>query len=78
MPRYYFDVRDNGSFNIDEIGHEFTSVNDARLEAARALGEIARDILPGLSVRSISIQVRDDRGPVLSASLRFEVNDQTL
>jgi uncharacterized protein DUF6894 len=78
MPRYYFDVQDNGSSSIDETGHEFASVNEARLEAAKALGEIARDILPGLSVRQISIEVRDDRGPVLSASLRFEVVDQVL
>jgi uncharacterized protein DUF6894 len=78
MPRYYFDVRDNGSSSIDEIGLEFASVNEARLEAARALGEMARDTLPGLSVCSISIRVRDDRGPVLSASLCFEVDDRAL
>ena len=36
MPRYYFDVRDNGAASIDETGHEFASVNEARLEAAKA------------------------------------------
>jgi hypothetical protein len=55
MPRYYFDVRDNGSFSIDEIGHGFTSINDARLEAARALGEIARDISSCIAERVTSI-----------------------
>jgi hypothetical protein len=73
MPRYYFDSRDNNSFIKDEDGVELASFNDAKKEAARALGGIARDVLPGAVVRILTIEVRDDLGPVLKATLRFEI-----
>lgn len=73
MPRYYFDVRD-GHLTEDDVGIEFDGIEAARDEAARALGEMARDVLPGSAVREIAIQVRDGtREPLLRTVLRFEV-----
>jgi hypothetical protein len=58
MPRYYFDIRDNRSFTVDGIGIEVATINDARLEAAKTLGEIAKEILAGL--RSARSPLRSD------------------
>ena len=74
MPRYYFDVRDGEEFTPDDLGIEFDGIERARDEAARALGEIAREALPGSVAREIAIEVRDeDKEPLLRAALRFEV-----
>ena len=73
MPRYFFDVRD-GSVTRDDVGLEFDSIDAARSEAARALAEMARDVLPGAYARELTIEVRDESNePLLRAALRFEV-----
>ena len=71
--RYYFDFRDNDEFGPDEVGAEFPSLESGKIEAARALAELAKDVLPGSIVRALSIEVRNHLGPVLRVSLRFEV-----
>lgn len=38
-----------------------------------AMAEFARDVLPGSAFRTLAIEVRDDFGPVLLVSLRFEI-----
>jgi hypothetical protein len=73
MVRYYFDVRDNDTFIEDDLGVELPSLEIVKRDAARALAEIARDVLPGAVVRSLIVEVRDDAGPILKAMLRFEV-----
>ena len=73
MPRYYFDVRD-GHLTEDDIGLEFDGIEAARDEAARALGEMARDVFPGSVARELAIEVRDEnKEPLLRTTLRFEV-----
>ena len=44
-----------------------------KAEASRAMGEIAKDALPGSGIRFLAIEVRDDLGPVLRVTLRFEI-----
>jgi hypothetical protein len=73
MIRYYFDTRDDDLFVQDDEGIELPSFERAKQDAARALAEIARDVLPCSVVRTLSIEVRDDVGPVFKATLRFEV-----
>ena len=74
MPRYYFDVRDGETFAPDDTGLDFDGIEAARDEAARALGEIAREVLPGSVARELAIEVSDgDKRPVLRTTLRFEV-----
>lgn len=76
MPRFYFDTRDNDGFVADDSGHDLASVQIAKEEAARALVDLARDVLPAAVVRTLfnrPIDVRDDQGPVLWAILRFDV-----
>jgi hypothetical protein len=73
MPFYYFDFRDNDEFVLDDIGAGFSSLEEVRIEASRALAEMAKDVLPGSIVRILSVEVRTDIGPLLRVSLRFEV-----
>lgn len=73
MPRYYFDSRDNERFVRDDEGVEITSFQEVKAEASRAMADFAKDVLPGSIVRMLAIEVRDDFGPVLRVSLRFEI-----
>ncbi len=75
MPRYYFDHRDGDHFVRDDEGLEFDGIEAARDEAARSLGEHARDVLPGALRRLLTVEVRDETNePVLEARLVFEVS----
>ncbi|MCA1457689.1 hypothetical protein I6F35_31625 [Bradyrhizobium sp. BRP22] len=73
MPRYYFDTRDNEKFVPDELGLEIASFEKVRAVASVAMADLARDVLPGSVARDLAIEVRNDAGPVLRVSLRFEV-----
>ena len=73
MPLYYFDSRDNGAFIRDDVGLVFSGIDTARDQAAIALAELARDVLPGSIRRELAIEVRDDgKKPLLRTSLVFE------
>jgi len=72
--RYYFDTRDNDTFEPDVIGIEFAEFERVKREAAIGLAELARDVLPGSERRLLSIEVRDESGlSVLISSMAFEV-----
>src|SRR5215203_2083601 len=74
MPLFYFDVRDGHKLMRDDDGLEFPNIEAARDEATRALGELAKDVLPGRAVREMAIEVRDEvKDPLLRAVLRFEI-----
>jgi hypothetical protein len=74
MPLYYFDFRDGENFSPDEDGLEFPGVDAARDQATKTLAEMAKDVLPGSTVRQLAIEVRDDgSNPILRTVLRFEI-----
>ena len=74
MPRFYFDHRDGDEFARDEDGLEFDTLEQARDEATAALGDMAKDALPGLLRREMAVEVSDhERRPILRAALWFEV-----
>jgi hypothetical protein len=74
MPRFYFDVRDGVTVMLDDTGLDLDSIDEATEEAARTLGEIAREVLPRSVMCELAIEVRDaDQQPLLSTTLRFEV-----
>jgi hypothetical protein len=73
MPLFFFDVRDNAHFTRDDEGLEFPTIEKARDEAARALAEMAKFVLPGAVVRELAIEVRDAaKRPLLRTMLRYE------
>jgi hypothetical protein len=72
MPLYYFDTREDDDFIEDDVGIEFPDLSAVKVEAARALAEFARDVIPGKLKRVLVVEVRDVRGPVLKAIMHFE------
>ena len=72
MALYFFDTRDNDDFVKDIVGLEYQSLATIKVEAARALTELARDVIPGSLRRDLAVEVRDARGPVLKATMHFE------
>jgi hypothetical protein len=78
MPGYFFDVRDGDDVTVGDESLEFQDLDAARQDAAAALGEMARDVLPSSKQRQIVIDVRSETGErVLSLSLTFAVERQT-
>jgi hypothetical protein len=72
LPRYFFDSYDDGRLLEDDVGLEYSDLEAVKAEAARALAELARDVLPGKVQRELAIEVRDEAGPVLRAVMKFE------
>jgi hypothetical protein len=72
MPLYFFDTRDNDEFIEDVDGVEFPDLEAVKIEAARSLAELARDVIPGSMKRNLAVEVRDELGPVLRAIMTFE------
>jgi hypothetical protein len=73
-----FDETDSGREPFrDEQGMELPDLKAARLEALRALGDMAKDELPDGDVRSFVIDIREGEGPiVLTASLSLRVEQK--
>lgn len=72
MALYFFDTRDNDEFVEDDEGHEFPDLEAVKIQTAKSLAELARDVCPGSLKRQLTIEVRDDEGPVLVANMTFE------
>lgn len=76
MARYYFDLLDDDGLFIDEEGLEFSDLRAVQAEAAKSLADMARDAVhgsPGLSMRRMTVDVRDKVGPVMQVRFNFEV-----
>jgi Domain of unknown function (DUF6894) len=71
MIRYFFDSRDNEVFVEDDEGWELPDIEAVKFQAAKALAELAVDVIPGSLARHLSIEVRDAQGPVLIATMIF-------
>ena len=70
--RYYFDVREGEDISPDDEGMELASLEAVQAEAARALTEMARDTIRKRvdgARHHMTIEVRDDDGPVLQVDL---------
>lgn len=72
MPLYFFDTRDNETLIEDDVGLELPDLVAVKAQAAKSLAELARDVLPGSIERTLTVEVRDERQPVLRATLTFE------
>lgn len=69
MPRYYFDVLDDGLF-MDDEGIEFLDAPKVRTETLRTLPEMAKHRADLEGGPEVSITVRDEVGrPVLPPTL---------
>jgi hypothetical protein len=76
MPRYYFDLRDNDELAVDDEGVELFTLQAVQIEAARSLVDMARQAIwtkaETILDHRMAIEVRDEHGPVLQASLNGE------
>ncbi|MEX6509223.1 hypothetical protein [Jiella sp. M17.18] len=74
MPRFFFDINDNGQFSQDEIGVDCDGEEAVRKAAIEALPTLARDVMPDGDHHVISVLVRDAQGTtVLRSSLTLDV-----
>lgn len=76
MRRYYFDLNDGNGLFVDEEGLECADTHAVQAEAARALADMTRDAVSSSATdvpsQSMSIDVRDDNGPVMQVRLTLE------
>jgi hypothetical protein len=71
MPRYYFDIYDDGEATRDDVGLDLPSMTDAVTEARRTLAGMVKDTLAEKAFGRIEIRIRDGlEGPIeLSVTL---------
>jgi hypothetical protein len=78
MPHFYFDTSCSGGHQNDSEGLAFENDDQARTEALKALGEIAKEETPRGAPNDFRISVRDARGIVVfRASLRLRSDEQS-
>ena len=80
MQRCYFDVIDEHGVAIDDEGLVLRDMQAAEQEAARSMADAARDEVLRKSAGAptqMSIQVRDDDGPVTLVKFSFEIDRKT-
>jgi hypothetical protein len=74
--RYYFDVREGDDISPDDEGMKLASLEAVETEAARALTEMARDTVRSRldgSGHQMTIDVRDDDGPILQVTFTLAI-----
>ena len=52
MPRFHFDIHENGNLILDENGQDFVNVEGARKEAVLTGASIARDAVHGQQIKN--------------------------
>lgn len=79
MPRFFFDTYNGEDLATDDAGLELESLAAAKVEAQKALPDIARDALPDGNHSTFVVNVRDEDGQiVLRAALSLVVEEGTL
>jgi hypothetical protein len=73
MPRYFFDVRNNGTNLTNGNGIEVDSLEVAVQEAAIALADMARDMSVGLLQPELLIEIRDETNTIV-AEVRLNID----
>jgi len=72
MRRYYFDLHDEFGTAIDEEGLELSSMRAVQGEAAKSVGDMAREAIISAPAtagrRRMAIEVRDAGGPVMQVT----------
>lgn len=74
MTQFYFDVREDGTFVPDCEGEPFTSVDAIIDEAVATATAIAHENLPGSTMQTVVVEVRDEYGVrVLTATVSLKI-----
>lgn len=73
MPRYYFDIRNNGVFFRDRVGVEMPNVKAAYQEAVLSLSEISYETDPPTEAIEVEIWIADhQRQPLFDLRVTVE------
>ncbi|MBR0706835.1 MULTISPECIES: DUF6894 family protein [Bradyrhizobium] len=75
MPRFHFDIHENGRVFPDEDGQDLASENDARKEALMTGASVARDAFVLGSARHVVVDVREEGAPFLKVSITLDVEE---
>jgi hypothetical protein len=75
MPRFHFDIIENGRVIADEEGREFDNVAAVRREAVETGASIARDVFMSGKGEHVVVDVRTDGMPILKVSISLVVED---
>ena len=59
MPRFHFDIIDEGLIQVDEAGLDLFDLAAAVVQAQRAIGQMLIENVPGKNTASLVIQIRD-------------------
>jgi len=65
LARYFFDTYDGSRLISDTEGIELQNVGMAKIEAQKALPDLARDALPDGDQKTFIVSVRDEGGQVV-------------
>ena len=75
MPKFHFDIHENGRVIPDENGQDLASENDARKEAVMTGASIARDAFVSGGAQRVVVDVREEGAPILKVSITLEVEE---
>jgi hypothetical protein len=75
MPKFHFDIEDDGRFIRDDEGRDFAHGNDVRREAVATAVEIARDAFISGSARRVVVDVREDGTAFLKVAVTLDVEE---
>jgi len=71
--RFYFDTYESGTLVRDEDGLDVVDLVAAKLQAAKAAVDAAKDLVPKMQIGAVAIHVRDTEGRVVcTAEVNFE------
>ncbi|MBV8924409.1 MAG: hypothetical protein JOZ74_03470 [Bradyrhizobium sp.] len=75
MPRFHFDIQENGRLIADDEGREFAGGEEVRKEAVATGASIARDAFMAGSACRIVVDVREENAPFLKVSITLDVEE---
>ena len=76
MPKFYFDVVQNGDVVVDHVGQDIADAGTAHREAVKTTAEIAAEEIPKDGKLALSVAVADHTHHVLFRThLHFEPDD---
>lgn len=74
MPRFYFDLIEDGNLTPDDTGVVLDEPDAARREAQRSLAEMVRDAMPDGEHKAMALQIRDEGGQIhLTVTITMQV-----
>jgi hypothetical protein len=74
VPRFYFDLIEDGDLSPDDTGIVLDSSDAAQRQAQRSLAEMVKDALPDGEAKAMALQIRDEGGQThLTVAIRMRV-----